>query len=697
MDAWAGLSSKSEAKAIPIASGSTTSLPSTATPAIPPASHNQPQPTVTKEVTGWRKESKFSWIDKFITQLDDAAGRNDCRVPLGHHCPCVNKSVGWSQIYQDPPNPILESSAYTVIDPGLWQRKRVYFWIPEQFFVHHVKHVYCPYCKSMARRKGWNPSGPRHVSGITDDYYILCRQYDCSSCRRSFQGYNAEVVKQLPPEIQYQLPADLQRSTGLDKDLVSLLKRQVVKGQSFADFRAMISECKSEKYWRDHHEYVSAGIGVFTRYNQRSETAPGGMFLKTPSQIKKFGDFLYIVPTVESLKKAYMSVSMESYQTKVRKIMSLTGKVLSGDHTFAVAKVPHAGHQRIFEAMYSVQNEYNQIIGYYMTMTKSLNEVNGDISAIAGRYDKGEGPDLFFTDSCCKERQYLEQVFTTLQGSAAEYDRLEPVSAKSRPKIVYAKTVADVEGVCDAMQNSQLIGITYQQSWTFSGASDDGQVQVVTLTNQVLDDNVRSMSLVISLSDWPAIQCRALLDLLSDRQIVKIGEDGTGQVLTALNVITNGLIELSEFTKDIDTTATVEYLVARFAGIKLNDQPFLKYATWGGEALSQSLLSYASVRGYGLIIVYQKLTQLESSEISEIPVNLKLGTFNYSNNILTTSFSIHTRESAFGYLPFHEKISRCNNTSAVPQFRFNVARRNLCCFHRRSVGRQTESKDPRDV
>lgn len=101
------------------------------------------------------------------------------------------------------------------------------------------------------------------------------------------------------------------------------------------------------------------------------------------------------------LNVAYLQTAEKNFELKTRKIMSLTGTILSGNHTFAVAKVPHANHQRIFEALYSNQNEFNQVIAYYMTMSRSIGELKDELKTVADRYPEGTGPELFYTDSCC--------------------------------------------------------------------------------------------------------------------------------------------------------------------------------------------------------------------------------------------------------------------------------------------------------
>lgn len=51
------------------------------------------------------------------------------------------------------------------------------------------------------------------------------------------------------------------------------------------------------------------------------------------------------------------------------------GKILRGDHTFAIAKVPTSKYERIYDALYCLMNEYGQIIGFWMTFSKNMEEL----------------------------------------------------------------------------------------------------------------------------------------------------------------------------------------------------------------------------------------------------------------------------------------------------------------------------------
>lgn len=88
------------------------------------------------------------------------------------------------------------------------------------------------------------------------------------------------------------------------------------------------------------------------------------------------------VPSVNFLMNLNKLHLKESTDLKTRYIASLTGSVLCGDHTFKVAKVPHANFERVFEAMFAILNEFGQVIGYWMVCSKSLTEIEPELMKV---------------------------------------------------------------------------------------------------------------------------------------------------------------------------------------------------------------------------------------------------------------------------------------------------------------------------
>lgn len=84
-------------------------------------------------------------------------------------------------------------------------------------------------------------------------------------------------------------------------------------------------------------------------------------------------------------------------------------------------------YQRVYEAMYSMMNEKGQVIGYWMTTSKSLGEISDELKAVQRRYaymlSTSNGPLIFYTDNCCVDRPFLEQVFPSLTGDQVGIER----------------------------------------------------------------------------------------------------------------------------------------------------------------------------------------------------------------------------------------------------------------------------------
>jgi len=73
-------------------------------------------------------------------------------------------------------------------------------------------------------------------------------------------------------------------------------------------------------------------------------------------------------------------------------------------------------------------NEYGQVIGFYMTNSKSLAEIRTELAAVRQRYQRMppllDGPSVFYTDNCCIDRSVLSSIFPTLLTNHDTYNRL---------------------------------------------------------------------------------------------------------------------------------------------------------------------------------------------------------------------------------------------------------------------------------
>lgn len=197
------------------------------------------------------------------------------------------------------------------------------------------------------------------------------------TCGKNFRGFDSGVLKQLPKIVRLRFPAIVRNKTAIDLPFASLLTRQVVKKQSFRDIQKMYTEINHAAYYRTVEVYLLA-----EEHRRSRPFAPAQVF-------EMFGEYRCrngwngMIPSRQFLSTLYMELADVSYAAKNQLMQSITGRILCGDHTFKIAKIPTLGYQRVFEAMYTVMNEYGQILGFWMVQSKSMNDLKDEFDAVS--------------------------------------------------------------------------------------------------------------------------------------------------------------------------------------------------------------------------------------------------------------------------------------------------------------------------
>jgi hypothetical protein len=145
------------------------------------------------------------------------------------------------------------------------------------------------------------------------------------------------------------------------------------------------------------------------------------------------------------MKQLYIFTQKKSAEYKTRRMMTIKGEILTGDHTFKVAKVIVSKQERLFEAQYSLMNEHSLVLGFWFTVSKSLYEIENHLKKVAGRYGDTDGPKVFYTDLCCPEREFLGKIFPSL--SKDPYDLQEVL--KFPGEIICSRVSEVISTFCD--------------------------------------------------------------------------------------------------------------------------------------------------------------------------------------------------------------------------------------------------------
>ena len=95
-----------------------------------------------------------------------------------------------------------------------------------------------------------------------------------------------------------------------------------------------------------------------------------------------FGPFDEQIPNRNFLRNVFIKYGAEDYDLRNQIMQAGTGTILKCDHTFKVAKVPNQNGTKLFEALLTVMNEKNLILGYWFTQSKSMEELKPQFAKV---------------------------------------------------------------------------------------------------------------------------------------------------------------------------------------------------------------------------------------------------------------------------------------------------------------------------
>jgi hypothetical protein len=105
-----------------------------------------------------------------------------------------------------------------------------------------------------------------------------------------------------------------------------------------------------------------------------------------------------------------------------RRMQMVDGEHLSGDHSFKLAKTIYSDGGKPFAAMYSIMNEFGQVVAWWLTDGTQMGELKASIQMLKQRYYSHgfEGVKSFTTDRCCDERGFWNRIFSFLDNYVSD-------------------------------------------------------------------------------------------------------------------------------------------------------------------------------------------------------------------------------------------------------------------------------------
>mmetsp|Transcript_5349 Transcript_5349/g.8270 ORF Transcript_5349/g.8270 Transcript_5349/m.8270 type:complete len:509 (-) Transcript_5349:3127-4653(-) len=203
----------------------------------------------------------------------------------------VDKSVKMETDFFEP-RIQAELLKYQVTGPAVYFLKAVKVWAPLKMFAKEVIECYaCPNCKSRVdfQEGNWRE---RRVLGETDYFYLLHKQYKCSSCRRTFMNSHTDVLKQLPDVVRMRFGITFRSKSAATLDLVGFMDDLKNKLGATVTARIITQQYvrRFENLRESYRERIKIGIEIEKEHPSDDELRREGYIVKSQEQKERFGE-----------------------------------------------------------------------------------------------------------------------------------------------------------------------------------------------------------------------------------------------------------------------------------------------------------------------------------------------------------------------------------------------------------------------
>jgi hypothetical protein len=468
----------------------------------------------------------------------------------------------------------------------------------------------------------------------------MSKRYECRNCKKSYNGHDKQVLKQLPLQLQAEFPAYLTHRSGVSKDLGSLLRICVQNSLGPKRFQKLLRELHMLKHDRLEYQYLNA---VKHRIKKPKMLANGDIDrIKMP--ITPFSPFsckdLYagFVPTATYIRTLYNLMLDELRPMIDKQMMLIDGKILKGDHSFKIIKsIAKINGASTFTALYTLCNEYEEIRLQQLVPTKALSHLKGAFKDMLQAYelyghDKPEyfftdnvngeyslnpsyNPFLFITQLVAGDKSFLEQVIPSLRKNVSTANPDLSLPVLKIPAHIHV-TCLDIHATIDRAMGSlmmntngnQRIEVGFDCEWSTvfaaSGPSKVCLIQVAYGSDVYLLRTGRFEVLPLSLRI-----------LLESNLVTKVGRSVGADFVRLkkdFNVDCTGSLELATFCKDRDLVSSqycsLDEICRKVLGQRLDKSERL--SDWTTPTLSEKQIEYAALDAFCALTVYEKTKHL---------------------------------------------------------------------------------------
>ena len=257
------------------------------------------------------------------------------------------------------------------------------------------------YCRMKLGKMDLNPT----ETDVTDHAYY-------------FTGHDPEVLKFLTSEVRGILGLIVTKRRAITQAFSNRIIEDVAAKCSFQSIHQKTSILRKNLFPRIQREIDS--------YHNIKTVANSLVKLQDSEHERalrwELGDVVAEVPSADYIEKHFVLCTLKLLPYYERCLQLVSGCILSGDKSYKVIKfifVQGADGNtvvRAFDSVYTIMNEFNQVVAINFTRAGDYDEVEEILKGINHRYKIHgfETVRLFYTDSCCHEYNMLLRALPSL-------------------------------------------------------------------------------------------------------------------------------------------------------------------------------------------------------------------------------------------------------------------------------------------
>lgn len=410
---------------------------------------------------------------------------------------------------------------------------RIFNWMPD-IMLGESWRPKCPNCGHCMIKYG-HSNPPRIVFDQHENYWLNApTNFQCTECKRQNaplpKGHPAKKqynwnsaseavlsqVKAESPEVFDAMPCHLSYRNAIDKKLMNTIIHNAVKGIGPSAMAASLISWH-ELQWQKRENQWGANVSK----ELQNPTITGMLNPIRREEIEKCPHYFSeklggCVPSGSWLTDMFCLVLEEMrpyFDSEVGKRLK-SSLILAIDASYKICKLMMKwGHTRIYDALHSGTNEYNEIIMQCFSTSDNHKELGANLEALRRL---GLNPFLCFTDNPERDESLLLSIFPNLKGDYEQEEVVDPsltpmttekevmyLHSKDNVLAALSSFIQDLEGAINNPAGPK-VKVSFDTEWPIFMERNEhrrrrthGNINILTLAS-----NVTQYTLIIELYNF---------------------------------------------------------------------------------------------------------------------------------------------------------------------------------------------------